>query len=68
MAGAHDSAHVIKLEDAVTLNGLFRERVKRTPDIPAELERMITLDLRPVIHELILVLILIQRAVAAVHV
>src|SRR4051812_5138813 len=35
MAGALDSAHVITVEDAVTLDGLFRERVKRTPDLTA---------------------------------
>ena len=31
MAVALDAAHVITVEDAVTLNGLFRERVSRTP-------------------------------------
>ena len=35
MAGAFDAAHVIPVEDALTLNGLFRERVKRTPDLCA---------------------------------
>src|SRR4051812_39106926 len=35
MAGAPDAPHVIPVEDAVTLNGLFRERVKRTPELEA---------------------------------
>ena len=35
MARSFDAAHVIAVEDAVTLDGLFRERVKRTPDLTA---------------------------------
>jgi long-chain acyl-CoA synthetase len=35
MPAAHDAAHVIAVEAAVTLDGLFRERVKRTPDLCA---------------------------------
>lgn len=35
MAAMIDSAHVIPVESAVTLDGLFRERVIRTPDLVA---------------------------------
>ncbi len=35
MAAMTDSAHVIPVESAVTLNGLFRERVKHTPGLVA---------------------------------
>jgi long-chain acyl-CoA synthetase len=35
MAPAFDAAHVIAVEDALTLDGLFRERVKRTPELCA---------------------------------
>ena len=32
---SQDKSHVIPVETAVTLDGLFRERVKRTPDLVA---------------------------------
>lgn len=35
MAAMTDSTHVIPVESAVTLDGLFRERVRRTPDLVA---------------------------------
>jgi long-chain acyl-CoA synthetase len=35
MSQDHDLAHVIAVESAVTLDGLFRERVRRTPDLVA---------------------------------
>src|SRR5688572_17997139 len=35
MAPRNDTSHVITVEAAVTLDGLFRERVRRTPDLIA---------------------------------
>ena len=35
MPAADEAGHVIAVESAVTLDGLFRERVKRTPDLTA---------------------------------
>jgi long-chain acyl-CoA synthetase len=35
MSQSQDLAHVISVESAVTLDGLFRERVRRTPDLVA---------------------------------
>jgi long-chain acyl-CoA synthetase len=35
MASSDDAAHVIPVEEAVTLDGLFCERVRRTPDLVA---------------------------------
>ncbi|MGZ5232652.1 MAG: AMP-binding protein, partial [Burkholderiales bacterium] len=35
MAKTNNTDHVIPVEAAVTLDGIFRERVKRTPDLVA---------------------------------
>src|SRR4051812_22842702 len=35
MGGSADAGHVIPVEAAVTLDGILRERVKRTPDLIA---------------------------------